>query len=185
MVAVVTPREEVAKTAMSLSAIKLFSSADAPQIQQVVDTKEEKEARSRKRAVVVEEAVVQAKLIAEPKVESDILLHLWDCGGQPVFLDVLPIFLTSRTMFLFVFDASKKLLTNQEVHAMRKQAKNAPIDNLITLDLMEQWMAMIYCQLAVKDEKRDVPLRYPQIYPVGTHGDQLSQSEGEDVQSKN
>ena len=26
-------------------------------------------------------------------------LHIWDCGGQPVFLEILPAFLTSRTMF--------------------------------------------------------------------------------------
>ena len=107
-----------------------------------MDTKEEKEARSYKQNEIIEEAISRAKSIPEPKVGSDVLLHLWDCGGQRVFLDVLPIFLTSRTMFLFVFNASKELLTNEEIHGS--------LDSVISLDLMEQWMAMIYCQLAEK-----------------------------------
>ena len=41
--------------------------------------------------------------------ESEVLLHVWNCGGQPVFLEVLPLFLTSRTMFVIMFDASKYL----------------------------------------------------------------------------
>ena len=32
--------------------------------------------------------------------QSEVLMHVWDCGGQPVFLDVLPAFLTSRIIFL-------------------------------------------------------------------------------------
>ena len=40
LMAVVKPHEELAKTAKSLTAVKLFSPADAPPIQQVVDTKE-------------------------------------------------------------------------------------------------------------------------------------------------
>ena len=46
-----------------------------------------------------------------------MLLHLWDCGGQPVFLDVLPAFLSSRTMFVLVFNASKGLTAPFKVYA--------------------------------------------------------------------
>ena len=42
--------------------------------------------------------------------KSEVLMHVWDCGGQPAFLDVLPAFLTSKTMFLLSFDACQNLL---------------------------------------------------------------------------
>ena len=42
--------------------------------------------------------------------QSEVLMHVWDCGGQSVFLDVLPAFLTSRTVFLLFFDARQNLL---------------------------------------------------------------------------
>ena len=41
--------------------------------------------------------------------DDEVLFHLWDCGGQPIFLDLLPAFLSSRTVFLLMFDASKSL----------------------------------------------------------------------------
>ena len=44
--------------------------------------------------------------------KSDVL-HVWDCGGQPVFLDILSAFITARTMFLLLFDASKDLFCNK------------------------------------------------------------------------
>ena len=47
--------------------------------------------------------------VSSAKADQEVLLHLWDCGGQLVFLDVLPAFLSSRTMFLLMFDASKGL----------------------------------------------------------------------------
>ena len=42
--------------------------------------------------------------------QSQVLMHVWDCGGQTVFLDVLPAFLTSRTVFLLFYDARQDLL---------------------------------------------------------------------------
>lgn len=41
--------------------------------------------------------------------EMEVLVRVWDCGGQSVFLDVLPAFITPRTMFLLMFDASRSL----------------------------------------------------------------------------
>ena len=41
----------------------------------------------------------------------DIVMHIWDCGGQPVFLDILSAFLTSRTMFFLLFNLSVELET--------------------------------------------------------------------------
>ena len=43
------------------------------------------------------------------KPTSEVVMHIWDCGGQPVFLDIISAFLTSRTMFLLLFDGSVDL----------------------------------------------------------------------------
>ena len=32
-------------------------------------------------------------------VVSDVYLHVWDCGGQQIFLSIIPAFLTSRTLW--------------------------------------------------------------------------------------
>ena len=46
-----------------------------------------------------------------PSTGPEVMMRVWDCGGQPVFLDILSAFLTSRTMFLLLFDASQPLNT--------------------------------------------------------------------------
>ena len=46
---------------------------------------------------------------APPSTGPEVMMRIWDCGGQPVFLDILSAFLTSRTMFLLLFDASQSL----------------------------------------------------------------------------
>ena len=36
--------------------------------------------------------------ITSPKLDPEVWLHIWDSGGQPVFLDVLPAFLKLGTL---------------------------------------------------------------------------------------
>ena len=85
-------------------------------------------------------------------------LHIWDCGGQPVFLEILPAFLTPRTMFLLLFDASKDF-------SKRWQSRqNAPdgevlfreVVNESTSNLMAKWMSTIHSHL-VKHSKEGKP----------------------------
>ena len=78
-------------------------------------------------------------------LHSDVVMHVWDCGGQPVFLDVLPAFLTSRTMFLLFFDAWQNLLdkcSSLSYRAGRLVSKSE--QNFTTLQLLTQWMASIH-----------------------------------------
>ena len=63
---------------------------------------------------IVDEVLDQALKIAQENnyitaPEREVLMYLWDCGGQPVFLDILPAFLTQRTMYLSLFDARRTL----------------------------------------------------------------------------
>ena len=89
-------------------------------------------------------------------VHSEVLMHVWDCGGQPVFLDVLPAFLTSRTMFLLFFDARRNLLdkcSSLSYRAGRLVSKSE--QNFTTLQLLTQWMANIHAMYIRKDTIED------------------------------
>ena len=55
---------------------------------------------------ILQEAFAKAQALkasqtgVDQQFECSPFFHLWDCGGQPVFLEVLPIFLTSRIRWL-------------------------------------------------------------------------------------
>ena len=84
--------------------------------------------------------------------QSEVLMHVWDCGGQPVFLDVLSAFLTSRTMFLLFFDARQNLHEKCETlsHKEGKVVSKSEL-SFTTLQLLTQWMASIHAMYIRKN----------------------------------
>ena len=126
---------------------------------------------------IVDEVLTQALQIAQENLykitapEREVLMYLWDCGGQSVFLDILPAFLTQRTMYLSLFDARRKLTdpcliqTFQCGKVIAKEYRNTS-----TLELLLEWMASIHAMLGANKSKEAVT-NFPRIIPVGTHGD--------------
>ena len=112
--------------------------------------------------------------------DSEVYLRVWDCGGQPVFLNLLSAFLTARTLFLLMFDARQNL-HSQSLHLSHFQGRaSEQVDGMTTLELMVQWMATIHATLLKKQSfvnhyegpaNNDNLSRFPQILPVGTHSD--------------
>ena len=89
-------------------------------------------------------------------LHSEVVMHVWDCGGQPVFLDVLPAFLTSRTMFLLFFDARRNLLdkcSSLSYRAGRLVSKSEL--SFTALQLLTQWMASIHAMCIRRDAIED------------------------------
>ena len=109
--------------------------------------------------------------------------HVWDCGGQPIFLEVLPAFLTSRTMFLLLFDASIDFNTRLKAiqYQQGKKIEEGEV-NMTTLELMEGWMANIHGHLAKYDDRGGL-VEYPRIVAVGTRGDKLTITEKSEVKA--
>ena len=115
----------------------------------------------------------------------DQYLNIWDCGGQRVFLDVLPAFLTSRTMFFLMFDASKDL-QEKKLPVIWNQGGSSILLETLDLsrqDLLIQWMSCIHASLSPKAERfyraqhsehsdATVP-PFPRIVVIGTHGDKI------------
>ena len=126
---------------------------------------------------VIDSAVAKSKYLAPEGICLQPFLYLWDCGGQPVFLEVLPAFLTSRTMFLLVFDASMSFKERMpSLHYEEGQRIHHGMTNTTTLQLMEKWMTNIHAYL-VKVDERGVVEGYPRINVIGTRGDLLSSEE--------
>ena len=122
---------------------------------------------------------------------GEVIMHVWDCGGQKVFLDILSAFLTPHTIFIYVFNASKPL-KSKYVESWRHKGQTYPGKEqvLTVLQLMMQWMQLIHASLVMKKEsavtnedsqngiftsKPD----FPKIMIVGTHGDQIKSKEEE------
>ena len=83
----------------------------------------------------------------------EVVMHIWDCGGQPVFLDIISAFLTSRTMFLLLFDASADLNSKYQ-ESWRHKGLTIPgrKQNISHIQLMKQWMQLIHASLVTKDK---------------------------------
>ena len=111
---------------------------------------------------------------------SDHFLHIWDCGGQPVFLNVIPAFLTSRTMFYLLFDASKHLNSKVEIlwHNKGQAIKEGEMC-VTTIDLLLQWMAMIHTSFS-----KDGLSNFPKVAIVGTHSDLLNAEDKKKIKAE-
>ena len=136
---------------------------------------------------ILSQAIERAKQLRPEEIRNlkpQPFLHLWDCGGQPVFLEVLPAFLTSRTMFLLLFDASKDFLSRwKSVQYQRGREIVGEETNMTTLELMEGWMTNIHAHLAKHDADHAL-LEYPRIITIGTRGDKLTPDEKRNVTTK-
>ena len=102
--------------------------------------------------------------------ESEVMMHVWDCGGQLVYLDILSAFLTPKTLFMLLYDARKDLndrcisLSHQDGRVTQTQKQN-----ISYLEMILQWMASIHVTLTDNTSGR-IP-DYPRIIPIGIHGD--------------
>ena len=130
---------------------------------------------------IVADVVKRTVLNLYPKPQP--LFHVWDCGGQPQFLELLPAFLTSRTMFLLLFDASEDFNNRySSVHYHQGKKFHGEEVNITVLELLHKWMASIHAHLA-RIQKGALP-DYPRIIAIGSRGDKLS-SEKKDEISEN
>ena len=118
------------------------------------------------------------------QLEPHLLMHFWDCGGQPAFLEILPVFLTSRTTFLLHFDASKDLNSKwKSVHHIDGTRYDGEEVNVSTLTYLLNWMACVHSHLMKYGADGSIP-DYPRMFCIGTHGDKLTDEKKEQVRSE-
>ena len=140
---------------------------------------------------IVDKVLFYASKYSFHDLEPEHWIRVWDCGGQKVFRTILPAFITPKTMFLLMFDARADLYKKCATVYNHPGSKPSILDeNLTVMELILKWMATIHASLSKEKLKMDcsnpsdpacnqllpgtpssLPTSYPNIIPVGTHGD--------------
>ena len=158
-----------------IAATKLFPDSRMLKTSSISEEKVEEFEKSHVQSLL-SEAIARANSIPMSSariIKPQPFLHVWDCGGQPIFLEILPAFLTSRTMFLLLYDASKSFKEKwQSVQTVEGEKRFEEEVSITTIDLLLNWLSNIHIYLAKYDEKRAL-LNYPRALCIGTHGDKL------------
>ena len=93
-----------------------------------------------------------------------------DCGGQPQFHEILPIFLKRMSMIVFVIKLSEELSSRPmiEYYENGKSLGTPYESDLTTEQLLQQGLQSLHSHRSSKDKGDDAP----QIVVVGTHKDE-------------
>ena len=97
-------------------------------------------------------------------------LLVTDCGGQPQFHEILPVFLKKMSMIVFVIKLSEELSSRPmiEYYENGKSLGTPYESDLTTEQLFQQGLRSLHSHRSGKDKGGDVP----QIVVVGTHKDE-------------
>ena len=106
-----------------------------------------------------------------PGFDNEVLINIWDCGGQFVFREILPAFLAQKVAYLLIYDASKNL---EEVYEENGNYHGCYAEGN-TFHHMQKWMAAIHAHSTLLLPSASL---YPRMLVIGTHGDALKTGEG-------
>ena len=128
-------------------------------------------------------------------------VQISDCGGQPQFHEILPIFVRGPTLYLFVFKLNESLSTCPQVsYYVDGKAVGASYSSTESVEqLLENCLRVVRSQKAVAKEEAtivqtatnysqiaiDKDQKFPQIMIIGTHKDKEYECETENREAKN
>ena len=145
--------------------------------------------RNRSVRDIVNKVMEYASKPISKKRTQETWMRVWDCGGQHVFRTILPAFVTSRSMFVLMFDArhyfSRTCISHTNVDGRVIAEQD---EHLTTQEILLRWMATIHsalCQKSAKPSeslstKKDMFVEYPKILVVATHCDDPEVKENEE-----
>ena len=123
---------------------------------------------------------------------DDIYSILWDFGGQSVYYDTHPIFLTEKAIYILVSDLSRNP-SEKAILPVRKGLYRNKVDiycNKTNLDYLDVWMSSIYSlvspdvicsQETATHAHETLPRRLPPVFLVCTHADEPYLTKGTSV----
>ena len=131
-------------------------------------------------------------------------VQVTDCGGQPEFHEILPIFIRGPTLYLFVFKLNEALSSCPQVcyYDNGKPVGTSYSSTESVEQLLEHCLRVVRSQKAVAKEEaayvqpattksRDSPIavdnarKLPRIMIIGTHKDKEGECETENREAKN
>ena len=95
-----------------------------------------------------------------------------DCGGQPQFHELLPIFLRKMSLIMIVFKLSEKFSSRPKIeYYVNGKAVGTPYESHLTVEqLIEHGLTSIHSHCSSKDAGQECEA--PKIVIIGTHKDE-------------
>ena len=124
-------------------------------------------------AALVQELLKDNKKFMEG---DDMYSVIWDFGGQSVFYDTHPIFLTKKAIYILVHDLSRH--PYQKADAPVKQGMYEDIEDTdcqkTNFDYLDFWMSSIYSLVSknTNRQKTASPETLPPVFLACTHADE-------------
>ena len=107
---------------------------------------------------------------SETRSHEEQIIHFIDTGGQPIYHDVHPVLITSPSVYLLVFSL--------------KDLRDNPSADFLSPDLLVKALRSIQT-LGTKQPENNEYLKlhpkYPKIFIIGTHKDQIDSKECNDL----
>jgi len=112
-------------------------------------------------------------------VEHHMTLDLWDFAGQHLYYASYPVFLSSRAVYMLVYNLSKGLKNTAQpcvrqgvITCLKNPSGETNLDNLLSWlvsvsTMSPQKSAMDECN----ESEKDLPYLRPPVFIVGTHAD--------------
>ena len=107
--------------------------------------------------------------------EDDIYSVIWDFGGQSVYYDTHPIFLTKKAIYILTCDLSCD--PSQKANAPTKKSmagkKKDTCGSKTNLDCLDFWMSSVYSLVSPNTKRQETlsPEMLPPVFLVCTHAD--------------
>ena len=110
-----------------------------------------------------------------------------DCGGQPQFHEILPIFLRKMSLIMIVFKLSEKFSSRPKIeYYVNGNAVGTPYESHLTVEqLIKHGLQSIHSHRSSKDT--GLESEAPKIVMIGTHKDELDEEDkcSESIETKN
>ena len=120
-------------------------------------------------------ALVQRLLDKNDDDEDDIYSIIWDFGGQSVYYDTHPIFLTEKAIYILVCDLSRDPYEKANTPTKKGMFENIEDSccRKTNFDYLDFWMSSVYSLVSdnIGDQETFLCEKVPPVFLVCTHAD--------------
>ena len=126
-------------------------------------------------------------------VEHHMILDLWDFAGQHLYYTCYPVFLSSRAVYLLVYNLNKGL-NEIALPCFRRGLFDIPLKNAsreTNLENLLSWLVTVSSICSSQSEttegekkEADLPYSRPPVFIVGTHADKKQHKEIREMESQ-